>query len=75
MSSPWSVYEHLERGELVQILRDFPMVSEAAIEAVYPSSRLLAPKVRVFIDYFTECYGSPPYRDRKLGSVPYSPKA
>ncbi len=75
MSSTWSVFGHLERGELVQILRDFPMVSEAAIWAVYPSSRLLAPKVRVFIDYFAECYGSPPYWDRKLGSVPYSPSA
>jgi DNA-binding transcriptional LysR family regulator len=61
ISSTWSVYQHLERGELVQILQDYPLVSETAIWAVYPSSRLLAPKVRVFIDYFTECYGSPPY--------------
>jgi DNA-binding transcriptional LysR family regulator len=67
ISSTWSVYEHLERGKLVQILRDYPLVSEAAIWAVYPSSRLLAAKVRVFIDYFTECYGSPPYWEQKLG--------
>jgi DNA-binding transcriptional LysR family regulator len=67
ISSTWSVYEHLERGKLVQILGDYPLVSEAAIWAVYPSSRLLAAKVRVFIDYFTECYGSPPYWEQKLG--------
>lgn len=67
IASTWSVYQHLERGELVQILRDYPLVSEAAIWAVYPSSRLLAAKVRVFIDYFTECYGSPPYWEQKLG--------
>ncbi|TKB26203.1 LysR family transcriptional regulator [Desulfopila sp. IMCC35006] len=70
ISSTWSVYQHLERGELVQILRDYPLVSETAIWAVYPSSRLLAPKVRVFIDYFGGCYGSPPYWDEKLrGSI------
>lgn len=63
ISSTWSVYQHLERGELVQILRNYPLVSEAAIWAVYPSSRLLALKVRVFIDYFAECYASPPYWD------------
>lgn len=64
MSSTWSVYQHLERGELVQILHDYPLISEAAIWAVYPSSRLLAPKVRVFIDYFAECYANPPYWDQ-----------
>ena len=63
MSSTWSVYQHLERGELVQILRDYQLVSNTAIWAVYPSSRLLAPKVRVFIDYFAQYYGNPPYWD------------
>lgn len=64
MSSTWSVYKHLKRGELVQILQGYPLISETAIWALYPSSRLLAPKVRVFIDYCTQCYGIPPYWDR-----------
>jgi len=64
MSSTWSVYNHLRRKTLVQVLKDFPLVSETAVWAVYPSSRLLAPKVRVFIDYFAQCYGSPPYWDQ-----------
>lgn len=63
ISSTWSVYQHIARGELVQILRDYPLVSDTAIWVVYPSSRLLAPKVRAFIDYFSECYGNPPYWD------------
>ncbi|MBY5946055.1 LysR family transcriptional regulator [Photobacterium rosenbergii] len=63
INSTWSVYKQLERGELVQILKDFPLVSDTAIWAVYPSSRLLAPKVRAFIDYFNDYYGSPPYWD------------
>lgn len=63
INSTWSVYKQLERGELVQILKDYPLVSDTAIWAVYPSSRLLAPKVRAFIDYFNDYYGSPPYWD------------
>lgn len=66
VNSTWSVYQHLKRGELVPILQDYPLVSDTDIWAVYPSSRLLAPKVRVFIDYFAKCFGNPPYWDQKL---------
>jgi DNA-binding transcriptional LysR family regulator len=68
MSSTWNVYKHLQQRTLVRVLQDFPLVSETAIWAVYPSSRLLAPKVRVFIDYFAECYGSPPYWDEGINN-------
>jgi DNA-binding transcriptional LysR family regulator len=61
LSATWSVYQHLQKGELVQILKEYPLVSDTAIWAVYPSSRLLAPKVRVFIDYLAECYAEPLY--------------
>jgi len=61
ISSRWSIYKHLHNGELIQILKDYPLVSDTAIWAVYPSSRLLAPKVRAFIDYFTEQFGDTPY--------------
>ena len=50
----------------VPILKDYPLVSESAIWLVYPSSRLLAPKVRAFIDYFTEYFGIPPYWEQAL---------
>lgn len=66
LNATWSAYEHLKDGKLVQILRDYPLASEAAIWAVYPSSRLLAPKVRAFIDYFANYYGNPPYWDHGL---------
>lgn len=65
VSALWSVYQHLERGELVQILGNYPLISNTAIWAVYPSSRLLPPKVRAFIDYFAECYGNPPYWEQE----------
>lgn len=60
-SSIWCCYEHIKRGDLVQILEGFPLISDAAIWAIYPSSRLLAPKVRVFIDFLTEYLGPIPY--------------
>lgn len=64
MAATWSVYQQLKDGDLVQILKEYPLASESAIWAVYPSSRLLAPKVRAFIDYFTDFYGTPPFWDK-----------
>lgn len=66
INSTWSAYRHLRNGELVQILGDYPLASDTAIWAVYPSSRLLAPKVRAFIDYFAGQFGSKPYWDQEL---------
>mgnify|MGYP001815913770 FL=1 len=66
INSTWSAYQHLHRGELLQVLRDYPLVSDTAIWAVYPSSRLLAPKVRAFIDYFAEQYARTPYWDQHI---------
>ncbi|BFM17914.1 LysR family transcriptional regulator [Maricurvus nonylphenolicus] len=67
LCSTWCCYQEIERGELVQVLKDFPLVSDTAIWAVYPSSRLLAPKVRAFIDYLAECFGDSPYWDGAFG--------
>ena len=61
INSKWSAYQQIKSGELVQILKDFPLTSNTAIWAVYPTSRLLAPKVRAFIDYFSEYFGDTPY--------------
>ncbi|MBR9727497.1 LysR family transcriptional regulator [Shewanella intestini] len=64
LNSTWNAYQALASGELVQVLTDFSLISETAIWAVYPSSRLIAPKVRAFIDYFHAYYGQPPYWDK-----------
>ncbi|WP_114765038.1 LysR family transcriptional regulator [Vibrio rhodolitus] len=65
INSKWSVYQEIASGKLVQILQDYPLTSNAAIWALYPSSRLMAPKVRAFIDYFADFYGNPPYWENK----------
>lgn len=66
INSTWSAYKHLNRGELRQILKQYPLVSDTAIWAVYPSNRILAPKVRSFIDYLSEYFGPIPYWDQQL---------
>lgn len=63
--SIWCAYKELKKGNLVQVLKDYPLESDTAIWAVYPSSRLLAPKVRAFIDYFINFYGETPYWEDK----------
>lgn len=58
--------EELRARTLMPVLRDFPLVSTQALWAIYPSSRVLAPKVRVFIDWLVERFGPTPYWDEGL---------
>ncbi len=66
INSIWSAYEQLDSGELVEILQNYPLAMDASIWAVYPSSRLIALKVRAFIDYFSDYFGQPAYWETKL---------
>lgn len=68
INSTWSTYNALGEGKLVQILKGYKIISDTAIWAIYPSSRLIAPKVRVLIDFLVEYYGIPPYWDQALES-------
>lgn len=66
VNSTWSAYKEIASGALVEVLPDYPLVSEAAIWAIYPSSRQLAPKVRAFIDFFTNYFSQTPYWERAI---------
>ena len=66
LTSTWCSYELIQSGDLVVILKDFPVASDAAIWAVYPTARLVPPKVRAFIAYFSEFFGEQPYWDASL---------
>lgn len=57
----WSVYKHLKDGRLVQVLPDHSILDDASIWAVYPSTNVVTPKIRVFIDYYTSVFGKKPY--------------
>ena len=51
----WLVGQDVAAGDLVPILEDFPQLPDGTpINAIYPHKNLLAPKVRVFLDYLTE---------------------
>lgn len=56
------VGESLRQGKLQTILQEYepePM----GLYAVYPHRKLLAPKLRAFIDFISSYYGQPPYWD------------
>lgn len=61
INSRWCAYQLITEGKLIPILNDYPLVSKTAIWALYPSSRLIAPKVKGFIDYLQERFGKTPY--------------
>lgn len=69
LMATWCAADELRSGALVPVLSDYPLVSTQTLWALYPSSRELAPKVRVFIDWLVERFGSEPYWDRGLESI------
>lgn len=50
----------LQRGQLVQVLRQFDVVPESAIYLVYLPNRTLSSRVRALIDFLVERFGSVP---------------
>ena len=49
----------IRRGELVPLLSDYQATDDTAIHAVYLQQRLLAPRVRAFVDYLVEVFREP----------------
>lgn len=47
--------QYLDSGELVEVLADYPSPG-IPISVLYPSQRLLSPRVRVFVDWVGELY-------------------
>lgn len=68
INSTWNCHKQLQDGSLVQVLKDHPLLMDVAVWAVYPSSRMLAPKVRAMIDFLLNWFGSIPYWDSPLHS-------
>ena len=69
LMATWCAADELRSGALVPALPEYPLVSTQTLWALYASSRELAPKVRVFIDWLTERYGRQPYWDRGLEAI------
>ena len=54
IKSVWNASDSLKSGLLVEVLPDFPLVTAASIWLLYPSRRIVAPKVRAMIDFLIE---------------------
>jgi DNA-binding transcriptional LysR family regulator len=61
------VSSSLEHGTLNCVLQDFP-TQEGAIHAVYPQTRQVSTRVRVFSDFLVERIGKDPYWDKPRSS-------
>lgn len=57
--------EAVRDGRLVPILTDYTL-PPAAIHAVYPHARHVSTKVRAFVDFLAQRFGSKPYWDQGL---------
>lgn len=51
LRSIWDVSEDIDKGVLVQVLKDYPLKTFGHIYAVIPSKRYLAPRVRSLMDF------------------------
>jgi DNA-binding transcriptional LysR family regulator len=70
LRSTWDVGPDLRAGRLKVVLPGIGASRRVAIHAVYPTKRFLPGKVRAFIDYLSDIYGSQPYWDRGLDLPP-----
>ena len=66
LRSTWDVSEELKQGKLKRVLAGYMGSSRVCIWAIYPSRRLVPPKVRAFIDHLANLWGPSPYWDRDL---------
>lgn len=63
LMSTWAAGPELARGDLITVLPERSVISDHAIWALYPSSRLVSPKVRAVIDFLVERFSPVPYWD------------
>lgn len=54
IKSLWNASESLKVGLLVEIMAEFPLATNTAIWLLYPSRRIMAPKVHAMIDFLIE---------------------
>lgn len=65
VKSLWNVHERLKSGALVTLLSDFTIVTKASIWALYPSGRIVPPKVRAMLDFLLAQFSAPSWEQGK----------
>ncbi|GEM_PF-6153386 len=64
--SSWYTAEYLQSGRLVAVALEDAQPKELAVWAVYPTRRLVLPKVRMFVEAMRGCWGEKPSQYRFL---------
>ncbi len=54
IKSLWNASASLKSGRLVEVMPEFPLAVDVAIWLLYPSRRIIAPKVHAMIDFLLE---------------------
>ena len=55
-ASELEVLRELRSGQLVQVLSDYEVASNAAVWALYPSAKHMLPRMRVLLDFLTDWF-------------------
>lgn len=69
LHSTWHVCEDLRAGRLKLVLPEYQL-PESAIYAVMPQRRMVMPRVRAFVDFFSQQFGETPPWERYLAAKP-----
>jgi DNA-binding transcriptional LysR family regulator len=64
--STWQIREDLLSKKLVPILPQYRETPGVAVYAVYPDKQFLPARLRVFAEFLTATFGTPPYWDEGL---------
>lgn len=62
----YAIASELKRGLLAPVLADYEVFQNNTLFAVYLPNRFGAPKLRAFVDFLAEKYGSKPYWEQGL---------
>ena len=66
LRSTWAVHKELKSGKLKVVLPQYRENDGVAVFAVYPCRQHVPAKLKTFVDYFAQRYGSQPYWDQGL---------
>jgi DNA-binding transcriptional LysR family regulator len=75
LASELEILPELRAGRLVRVLPDHDLAGNAAVWALYPTTRHMAPRMRVVLDFLAGCFrdaGSQPCRGRAVTLVTQS---
>lgn len=66
LRSTWAVSQELRSGRLRIVLPEYRENTGVAVYAVYPCRQYVPAKLKAFVDFLSQCYGTKPYWDRDL---------